>query len=233
MNNCPICTKGRTVTKLSSAGEETYCADCRRIVASATLNFKFAADKPDPCKTPDGRPGYKGPGKKAKCWPYEEGKKEGPGSETEAMEKAKNSEYAYKHRKGLTASKIIHAVGYFTGGPSSVTDGPMQPGDNPFNPLGFGAQSNPMPPTSHPGKSPMQTGELRSGGSGANGEVPAAPGGVQPGELNGANPLNSGTTASKITPRLAELISKEIMGTAHCTQHNCPSDECKQEHELH
>jgi len=230
MDKCPVCDDGRTITKVSSAGDETYCVDCRRIVASATLGFRFASEDPENCKTADNQPGYKGPGKKAKCWPYVEGDKD---SMEKAKKKARDSEYAYKHNKGITASKIVHAVGYFTGGPASVTDGPMQPGDNPFNPLGFGPQSNPMPPTSHPGKSPMQTGALRSGGSGANGEVPAAPGGLQPGELNGANPANSGTTASRITPRLAELISEEIMGTPHCTQHNCPSNECKQEHELH
>ena len=230
MDNCPICDTGRTITKVSSAGDETYCVDCRRIVASATFDFKFssAEEQVTACQTADNQPGFKGPGKKAKCWPYVEGNKD---SETKAKQKAKDSAYAFQHARG--ASKIVNALAYFTGGPSSVTDGPMQPGDNPSNPLGFGAQSNPMPPTSHPGKSPMQTGALRSGGSGANGEVPAAPGGIQPGELNGANPANSGTTASKITPKLADLISKEIFGVGHCTAHNCSEDECKPLHELH
>jgi hypothetical protein len=226
---------------------------------SASLGFKFAIAEGDDdissCTTADNRKGWKGPGKRARCWVFEEGKKEGPGSEQEAIKKAKDSAYAAKRSRG--ASRVIHAVGYFTGaeGMSSPTGGspmggasqatpgrlngnpvmpgnnrgtPMLPGNNPVNPMAPGAQSNPMSPMSHPGKSPMNV-----GGTGAAGEVPAAPGGIQPGNLNGSNPVNSGTTASKVTPRLAELISKELFGEGHCTKHNCPIDVCKSEHELH
>jgi|FreactTroBogLake_1042271.scaffolds.fasta_scaffold00609_19 hypothetical protein len=228
MEKCPVCLDGRVMAKLSSAGAEKFCLDCRRIVASAMFDFKFSAkaeDEIQSCTTANNQPGWKGPGEKAKCWPYEEGKSD---SEAAAKKKALDSAYAYKHNKG--ASKIVHAVGYFTGAE------PLTGTTSSSGPLGVGPQSNPVAPTSHLGKSPEQTGPLRSGGSGANGEVPAAPGGVQPGELNGANPLNSGTTASRITPRLAELIreatdtptliNEEIMGTAHCTKCNKPKTEC-------
>jgi hypothetical protein len=232
MESCVFCQSNLLVVKTSAAGREAYCSKCRRIVESSLLGYKLAEKfEPEECKTPDGRPGYKGPGKKAKCWAYDPGTE----SEAKAKEKATASYYADKHAK--ESSKIIHAMGYFTGAESITSGGgherPLLSGDSPSNPMAPGPQSNPVPPTSHPGKSPEQSGALRPGGSGANGEVPAAPGGIQPGELNGANPANSGTTASKISPRLAELISEEIMGTPFCTKHNCKSNECKSEHELH
>ena len=254
MENCEICLTPTLVVKTSSAGRETYCTGCRRIMESASLGFKFAVVEGDDdistCTTADNRKGWKGPGKRARCWAFEEGKKEGPGSEQEAIKKAKDSAYAAKRSRG--ASRVIHAVGYFTGaeGMSSPTGGspmggasqatpgrlhgsPVLPGGNPTNPMAPGPQSNPVPPTAHPGKNPMQPGPLIPGGSGVHGEVPAAPGGIQPGNLNSSNPANSGTTASKVTPRLAELISKELFGDGYCTKHDCPIDVCKSEHELH
>jgi len=112
MSNCPICDTGELVVKTSSAGEESFCSGCRRIVASATLGFIFTAtgdDGVEECKGPDSdpRPGYKGPGKRAKCHLYD------PGDDKQkdyAMQRAKNSAYSSQHRKG--ASKIINASGF-------------------------------------------------------------------------------------------------------------------------
>lgn len=237
MENCPVCDNGRLITKIASSGEEKYCQDCRRIVASASLGFIFTAAGEEgvvECKGPEGdpRPGLKGPGKKARCFLYTEGNQE---EEQRARQKAKDSAYAFQHKKAafriINATKIVEAMGYFTGGPASMsspnagapmggalTSNPMLPGNNPTNPLAQGAHPNPMPPTAQPGRNPMGV-----GGTGAAGEVPAAPGGIQPGNLNGANPLNSGTTASR---RLAELISEE-MGPMFCTKHMSHECGCK------
>jgi len=218
MEICSICDSGLLVVKMSSAGREAFCSSCRRIVESASLGFKFAGESEIEECTSGNKRGFKGPGKKARCFTFDEGDKE---AEAKAKQKAKDSAYAYQHARG--ASKIVNATGYFTGGPAS-----MSPPPTASNPMAPGAQPNPLPPTSMPGKSPMGV-----GGTGLNGEVPAAPGGVQMGELNGANPLNSGTTASKISPRLAELISREEMGIPWCTSHNCKADECNHMHETH
>lgn len=112
MSNCPICDTGKLVVKTSSAGEESYCEKCRRIVASATLGFVFTAtgdDGVDECKGPDNdpRPGFKGPGKRAKCHLYDPGDEE---QKEVAMQRAKNSAYSSQHRKG--ASRIINASGF-------------------------------------------------------------------------------------------------------------------------
>lgn len=242
MEICNVCDSGLLVVKMSSAGKEAFCSSCRRIVESATLGFKFALTEGDDgiveCKGPDNRRGWKGPGKKARCFTYEEGNQE---EEKKALQKAKDSAYAHQHARG--ASKIVNATAYFTGGPESMSapaaasslvgksnGSPIRPGGNPTNPMAPGAQPNPVSPIMHPGKSPIEPGPIRPGGAGLHGEVPAAPGGMQMGELNGANPLNSGTTASR---RLAELISEDILGTPYCTQHNCSGNECKHLHETH
>lgn len=216
MDNCPICDTGRVITKISSAGEESYCTDCRRVVASASLGFIFTAAGDEgiiECKGPEGdpRPGFKGPGKKARCFLYTEGQSE---EEAKARQKAKDSAYAFQHKKSaskiINASNIVEATGYFTGTPSSMAP-PTTNTTNATQPLDFGARANPQPPAAQSAAGMTPT----TGGSVVGGGVPAAPGGIQPGNLNSSNPLNSGTTASK---RLAELISKE-MGPRFCTRH--------------
>ena len=237
MEICSVCDSGLLVVKMSSAGREAFCSSCRRIVESATLGFKFAAENEDgiePCKDANNVDGVKGPGEKARCFTWEPGNTK---QEEIARRKAKASAYSHKKSKGASKIAAKLATGYFTGGPASMSSptagapmtstpsSPMFPGNSPMSPMAPGAQPNPMSPNSMPGKSPMGV-----GGTGMSGEVPAAPGGVQMGDLNGANPLNSGTTASR---RLAELISEEILGIPYCTQHNCSGNECKHLHETH
>jgi len=212
MEKCPVCTNGKVITKVSSAGDESYCSDCRKIVASATLGFVFTADGIsgiEECTLPgDPRPGVKGPGAKARCWLYD------PANEGEkelATKKAKDSAYAYQKKQ--KAAKIINATAGFTGAPSSL----MPPAET--NPT---LSSTPAPAASSSSQdfsAPPQTGI---------GEA-TAPGGMQPGNLNSNNPLNSGTTASL---RLAELIDEDIrqhMGPGFCTEHSeydgCNHDE--------
>jgi len=191
MNKCLICKSGSLVVKTSNRGREAYCKDCRRINESATLGFKFAAIEPDPCKTEDGRPGFKGPGLKAVCHPYTNDEEK-----EDAKKKATESVYAFEHRRAAT--KLVNGTAYFTGLPAYASDGSQQSSPDYTDP-----QINPQLD-----QSPI-------------GEV-TAPGGMQPGELNGANPLNSGTTASK---RLAELIQDDL-GPGFCTEH-MSYDECK------
>jgi len=196
MEICTICNSGLLVVKMSAMGKEAYCSSCRQIVESATFGFKFANDGDDgtePCKDANGVSGVKGPGKKARCWTWEPGNEK---DEAEAREHARASVQAHRRSKGAARVAAKLATGYFTGGPAT-----MSPPSTANNPMAPGAQPNPMPPIMQPGKSPMGV-----GGTGMNGEVPAAPGGIQPGNLNGPNPLNSGTTAS-VTPRLVELIN--------------------------
>ena len=109
MDKCPLCPKGQLMTKLSKAGEETYCTSCRNIIKSATLGFIFTANGEEgiqDCMGPDTdpRPGFKGPGKKAKCYLYDEGNEE---SKSEAQERARNSAYSSQRQKA--ASKIINS----------------------------------------------------------------------------------------------------------------------------
>jgi len=219
MEICTICNSGLLVVKMSAMGKEAYCSSCRQIVESATFGFKFANDGDDgtePCKDANGVSGVKGPGKKARCWTWEPGNEE---DEAKAREHARASVQAHRRSKGAARVAAKLATGYFTGGPESMSapaaasslmgksnGSPIRPGGNPTNPMAPGAQPNPVSPTMHPGKSPIEPGPIRPGGAGLHGEVPAAPGGMQMGELNGANPLNSGTTAS-VTPRLVELIN--------------------------
>ena len=224
MNACPVCSKDSLITKISSVGEETYCKSCRRIITSATLGFQFTAagsEGIEECRGPEGdpRPGYKGPGKKAVCHLYTEGNED---EKRRAMEKAKNSAYSSQHKKA--ASKIVNSVAYFTGLNSALG---LPSNTITSNPLGASVStSDPVVPmTSVP--SPA-----------ANSLIPAAPNGVQVGELNGANPLNSGTTSSK---KIAELLQQidgnsmnvtpysditSYMGTRTCQEHNSTTCGC-------
>jgi len=110
MNNCPVCDSGRLLTKIGSAGEETFCLNCRRIVVSASLGFVFTAAGDDgvkECSGPseDPRPGFKGPGPKSKCHLYEPGNEE---TKKRAYEKAKNAAWVSQHKK--KASTIVNAT---------------------------------------------------------------------------------------------------------------------------
>ena len=109
MNGCPIC-QGELVSKMSSAGEETYCSGCRNIIVSATLGFKFAFGDEDITEDDggdteasddtggapieqcflNGLPGWKGPGDKAKCYTYPPGSKK---DEDKAKRRASESAY--------------------------------------------------------------------------------------------------------------------------------------------
>ena len=223
MNQCPVCDKGRLITKIGKAGEETFCADCRRIIVSASLGFVFTAagdEGVEECKGPDNdpRPGYKGPGERAKCHLYDPGDEEQKGL---AYQRAKNSAYSSQHRKG--ASKIVNATAGFT-----LTD----PGRNL---IGASTDTEPTTLTSA-GGGPTTTadhGPIRR-------ETPmgvAAPNGIQPNsDLNGANPLNSGTTARKKVIALFEELKNpndreigDYMDEPTCTKCNArhPDGECK------
>lgn len=219
MNECPVCDKGRLVTKLSKAGEETFCADCRRIIVSASLgfNFKIAGEEGiEECKGPsnDPRPGFKGPGSKAKCYLYDAGNEE---SEKAAKERAKNAAYSAQHRKA--ASKIV-ATDFF---------GLTNPGRNLIGtPTGTESQESHFAVDADHGLARKD-----------NAVTVTAPSGIQPGNLNGANPLNSGTTANK---KIAELINEfghapsepalgsvelqDFMGPGWCTEHNQLLNRC-------
>lgn len=228
MNSCPVCDYGKLITKTSSAGEETFCQDCRRIIVSATLGFVFTAAGDDKgvedCKGPEGdpRPGFKGPGKRAKCHLYD------PGDEKQkerAYQRAKNSAYSSQHRIG--AARVINATASFT-----LTD----PGRNLIGETREGVGT---PKT------------LQSGGgvpttAAEHGTIDrdnvTAPNGVQPNsDQNQSNPLNSGTTAGKsVLSLLGELDSTspdrnpkhnqsitDFMGDGMCTRCNRPhAGEC-------
>ena len=207
MEKCPVCLDGKIATRYSTFGEEKFCEDCRRITKSAMFNFEFktganvdAVEGVQPCKGPDGRPGVKGPGKKARCFVYDDGDEE---SKSAAHKKALNSSYSFQHRKNAAIiASLKNGVAYFDGAPSSL----MPPDGSQANPSPTGAQD-----LSNTGQSPI-------------GEA-TAPGGMQPGNLNSNNPINSGTTASK---RLAELIQEDVtdhMGPGFCTEH-MTHDEC-------
>jgi len=210
MEKCPVCDKGQLITKIGKAGEETYCAGCRRIVVSSALGFVFTAagdEGVEECKGPEGdpRPGYKGPGPRSKCHLYDPGDE---GQKKTALEKAKNAAYAAQHK--TTASKIINATAGFT---------LNNPG---YNLIG---ETNTNSPTTLSNSGNNQNALRAHQGpareESAAGDVART---MQMGELNGANPLNSGTTASR---RLAELIAEdknnsestfgEFMGVPLCT----------------
>jgi hypothetical protein len=211
MNNCPICNEGQLITKISSAGEETFCKDCRRIIVSSSLGFVFTAageEGIEECKGPDSdpRPGFKGPGERAKCHLYDAGDDD---QKKLAMEKAKNSAYSSQHKK--TASKIINATGLFTLNPAGQTLIGQTPTASPTTLVGDGRNTNALRAQSGPAREESAAGDIART--------------VQMGDLNGANPLNSGTTASK---KLAVLIEEDIknreaqeaLGTPICTKCN-------------
>jgi hypothetical protein len=220
MSNCPICDDGKLITKISSAGEESYCGKCRRIIASATLGFVFTAagdDGVEECKGPDNdpRPGYKGPGKRAKCHLYDPGDDE---QKDIAMQRAKNSAYSSQHRKG--ASKIINATAGFT-----------------LNDPGYNLIGQPREGTGSP-----NTLQSSGGGPAVAAEQSAitrtspvgvtAPNGIQPNSNQNANSLGSGTTAKKTVIALfEELNGREVgdyMGMPLCTACNAHHyGECK------
>jgi hypothetical protein len=254
------------MTRLSNAGAETFCLDCRRITKSASLNFEFKIAGSDEgvvaCTggAGDSRPGFKGPGEKARCWTYDEGNES---QKQAAMRKAKASAYATQHKNA--AARIVNAATNPTspiGGAAAIAG--AGPSANPaagqaqsFIPNNTNTQAaTPLatPQLTNPAAAPIAptqknavayftgadqftgNGPSENGAVGSNSGVPTtsqdysnegqspigevtAPNGMQPGELNGANPLNSGTTASK---RLAELINDDIkshMGPGFCTEH--------------
>lgn len=198
MNKCFICKKGELIKVANVRGEEIYCGGCRRIIVSSALNFKFAETEPEPCKTADGREGFKGPGKKAVCHGYTNDEEK-----EVARKKARESVYAFEHQN--TASKIVNSTPFFTGIPSYAS------GDNPTDSEeGLDGESQEFTPqtTSVAPQSPI-------------GAV-TAPGGTQMMELNGRNPVN---TASK---RLANLIEDSLgksFCTEHETYDECKPGE--------
>lgn len=264
MEKCPVCTDGRILAKLSSAGVEKFCLDCRRITKSAALDFEFKIAGTDEgvvaCTggAGDSRPGFKGPGDKARCWTYDEGDEK---AKQNAMRKAKASAYAAQHKNA--AARIVNAatmptspiagaaaVGAASGGAGNSTAGmaqsflPHNDQQQAAQPMGTAqlmngnTDANAVPDNAIPkmgvayftgadqftgnnegsGTPSQPAQDFSNEGQTPLGEV-TAPNGLQPGELNGANPLNSGTTASK---RLAELIDDDIkkhMGPGFCTEH--------------
>ena len=194
MEQCPVCSSSSIVKSASDKGEEIFCKGCRRILVSATLDFRFAKPKPEKCTTVDGLPGFKGPGERAVCHPYtnEIEKKK-------AEEAAAESFWSWERRNKRSASVKKLSTPGFTGAPSTLT------GDSSAT-------------TGNPSPTPPQ--DFTTTGQSPIGQA-TAPGGIQPGDLNGSNPLNSATTSSK---RLAELISDE-MGPSFCTEH-MTHDEC-------
>jgi hypothetical protein len=116
MNTCPLC-EGTTITRVSSVGEETWCTSCRSILASATLDFKFAGGEPEACSR-DGLPGYKGPGSNAKCYTYEPGD-----ADAEKKAKARAGQSAYMEQRRMQSSKIVESIAFFTEAPSKIVEG--------------------------------------------------------------------------------------------------------------
>ena len=194
MDKCPVCFDGRTITKVSAAGDEIYCTDCRKIVASATLDFEFklaGAGDIQACKGEANGvalPGYKGPGKKARCFVYDPGKE---GSEESAKKKAANSAYSTQRKK--SASNIVNATAGFSsvGAPDAVLPKATTPGQVPAgavdqNQTAAMAQSaapatGGMAPIGQQAAIPPQT---------PLGEV-TAPNGMQPGVLDTVSPTSS------------------------------------------
>jgi hypothetical protein len=204
MEKCPVCSSSLLVKNASLYGEETFCSKCRRIITSASLGFKFAAEEPEPCKTPDGRPGFKGPGAKAVCHGYTD-----DDEKAKAYESAKASVYATEHRKA--ASKLINGIAFFTGLPAyaqvdpdateaqdfsdEATDQPVQP----ESPIGDSLSKKIQAFDEHAG-SPIAV-------------VTTEDGHQQNDDLNG-----DGTFLNTASKRLAELIEKEL-GPGFCTEH--------------
>ena len=192
MDKCPVCFDGRTITKVSAAGDEIYCTDCRKIVASATLDFEFklaGAGDIQACKGEANGvalPGSKGPGKKARCFVYDPGKE---GSEEAAKKKAANS--AYSTQRKQSASNIVNATAGFTGAPNAIVPKATTPGQVPANAVDQNqsaalAQSaapatGGIAPKSQQAATPPQT---------PLGQV-TAPNGMQPGVLDTVSPTSS------------------------------------------
>ena len=192
MDKCPVCFDGRTITKVSAAGDEVYCTDCRKIVASATLDFEFklaGAGDIQACKSEANGvtlPGYKGPGKKARCFVYDPGKE---GSEEAAKKKAANSAYSTQRKK--SASNIVNATAGFTGAPNAIVPKATTPGQVPSNAVEQNASvamsqsaapsTGGMAPIGQQAATPPQT---------PLGEV-TAPNGMQPGVLDTVSPTSS------------------------------------------
>lgn len=178
MTKCHICRKGNLVTKTSSKGPEIYCDGCRRIILSSMLSFNFTAsvaeEQIEPC-TVNSNPGWKGPGKNAKCHPYEEGNAE---DEAFAKEKAINSAYNYNNRKG--GSKVVNALSFFEG---------QLPGVDGIS--GNVASGNPKAPYA---AAPAPMGPV--------GKV-TTDGGSQIGDINGPTPVN--TASKRIAELAHEL----------------------------
>ena len=143
LHTCPIC-KGEVINKTSSKGLESYCSQCRNILASATLGFTvFAEDGDEDTSSMDGNieqcsvqglPGWKGPGEKAKCYAYDPSD---PESEERAKEKAGESAYM----EGREAHIKKMAEPFFTSGDSPTVglgteideDGVPVQGHSPLN----------------------------------------------------------------------------------------------------
>lgn len=205
MNNCPICDVGRLIIRTSSKGEETFCVDCRRIVVSSSLGFFFTAsgdDGVEDCKGPDNdpRPGFKGPGARAKCHLYD------PGDDAQknaAMQRAKNSAYSSQHRKG--ASKVVNAL--FT----------LNPAGN--NLIGNTAEADAAPTTLQSGGGGPARAADKSVIDRDNPVSVTAPNGVQPDSNQNANELSSGTTSSKTVLSLFQELdyNSDHMGMPRCT----------------
>ena len=222
MSNCPVCDDGELITKTSSAGEEIFCKKCRRIVASATLGFVFTAagdEGVEDCKGPDNdpRPGFKGPGQRAKCHLYD------PGDDAQkdvAMQRAKNSAYSSQHRKG--ASKVINATPGFT---------LNNPG---YNLIGNSQQGTGSPTVLQSGGSGPAVAAEKSTIDRTSPVSVTAPNGVQPNSDLNANSLSSGTTSSKTILALLEELDHndaevgDYMGMPVCTVCNSRHHgECK------
>jgi hypothetical protein len=212
MSQCFLCKNGELVRTASKNGPEIYCNSCRRVVLSSYLGFSITANEIEsslePCEveTDQGiKPGWKGPGDRAKCNIFDPSIKDGPGSEASAKKKATDSVYSYRHRQA--ANKIVNAVAYFNGAPSAIV--PQATASQDFASNG----PNPAPPSSKPQ-------DFAATDQSPIGQA-TAPNNMQPGDMNSNNPLNSGTTASK---KLADLLTEEL-GPSFCTQH-MTHDEC-------
>jgi hypothetical protein len=220
METCHVCNKGNLVRTASKFGPEIYCDGCRRVILSSYLGFNFtaarAADEIEECKveTPQGpMPGWKGPGKKAKCHIFEPGDSEG---EQAAKSRAIDSAYAHEHNK--IASRIVNSTAGFMGAPTSLM--PPQPPTSPMAAPDLKGSTNVKP-------QPTSSQDFSNTGQTGIGEA-TAPGGMQPGNMNSNTPVNSGTTARK---KIAELL-EDTLGKKFCTQHmvydGCNPDENSQ-----
>ena len=124
MSSCPLCSSDLLVIKQSSAGQEIYCSSCRNVLESATLRFSYSRldveQNIESCKGPEGdpRPGYKGPGHRAKCHLYSPGNKE---EEENAKKKARAS--SYSSERAAHVQRLVTATPYFTGAPQVTAPG--------------------------------------------------------------------------------------------------------------